>query len=266
VIWPKYPLDEILARLDVAAREGRLRRCCLQATAARGYYERALRVVRKVCEAISLPTNIAILIRDVEQAAALYGAGIDRIGFGLDAACERVYRQTKGSGWSRTLATIEAVARQYPGRASVHLIVGLGETEREMVGRVLWAEALGVGVGLFAFTPVRGTAFAARLAPPLAVYRRMQAARWLIVHHGARSNAFHFDEQGALVDICVPGVPDLVRLLSTGAAFRTSGCPDCNRPFYNERPGGPMYNYARPLTPDETCQAIDDMALEYTEH
>jgi biotin synthase len=95
----------------------------------------------------------------------------------------------------------------------------------------------------------------------------MQVARWLIVQHGARSEAFHFDEEGTLVDICAPGLPDLDQLLSTGAAFRTSGCPDCNRPFYNERPGGPMYNYARPLTPDEACRAIDDMAgPESTEH
>ena len=132
----------------------------------------------------------------MEQAAALYAVGVDRIGFGLDAACERVYRECKGGGWSRVLAAIEAVARQYPGRASVHLIVGLGETEREMVERVLWAQTLGLDVGLFAFTPVRGTAFAERLSPPLAVYRRMQAARWLIVHHGARRDADRWPSPG----------------------------------------------------------------------
>jgi biotin synthase-related radical SAM superfamily protein len=29
--------------------------------------------------------------------------------------------------------------------------------------------------------------------------------------------------------------------------FQTSGCPDCNRPFYNEKPSGPFYNYPRKL-------------------
>jgi len=49
----------------------------------------------------------------------------------------------------------------------------------------------------------------------------------------------------------------LVRvLLSSGEAFRTSGCKGCNRPFYNERPSGPMYNYPRPLTPDEAAEAL----------
>ncbi|MCW3977503.1 MAG: radical SAM protein, partial [Candidatus Bathyarchaeota archaeon] len=31
----------------------------------------------------------------------------------------------------------------------------------------------------------------------------------------------------------------------------TSGCPGCNRPYYNERPGGPLYNYPRQPLPDE---------------
>jgi biotin synthase len=200
--------------------------------------------------------NVAILVNQVNQAAALYAAGVERIGFGLDAACERVFVEVKGGGWARTLATIECTAEDYPGRVSVHLIVGLGESEREMVERMIWARDLGVGIGLFAFTPVRGTALADHRPPSLAVYRRMQTARWLIVHCGAGWESFHFGERGALERFHVSNAPDLSQLLTTGDAFRTSGCPDCNRPFYNERPGGPMYNYARPLTRSEVRRAI----------
>ena len=39
-----------------------------------------------------------------------------------------------------------------------------------------------------------------------------------------------------------------------GQAFQTSGCPGCNRPYYNERPGRTMFNYPRPLTPEESLQ------------
>jgi biotin synthase len=259
VTWPEYPLDEVGTRLREAEREGRVRRCCLQVTAGPGYYERALAVVRQLCQAVSLPINVAILVSEAEQVDTLFAAGVERIGFGLDAACERVFRQVKGPGWARTLAAIEDTARRYPGRASVHLIVGLGESEREMVERMAWAQDQGLGIGLFAFTPIRGTALADHPPPSLAAYRRMQAARWLIVHQGASPDSFWFDERGALEEIRVPGAADLGQLLSEGAAFRTSGCPDCNRPFYNERPGGPMYNYARPLTHDEVCQALEEM-------
>ena len=121
--------------------------------------------------------NLAIRLQTVDQATELLAAGVDCIGFGLDAACERVYVETKGNRWLDTLHLIEETARRYPGRASVHLIVGLGETEREMVERVLWAHHLGAGVGLFAFTPLRGTVLGDRPPPALAQYRRMQASR-----------------------------------------------------------------------------------------
>lgn len=260
VTWPEYPLDEVKTRLQEAERGGLLRRCCLQVTAGQGYYERALDVIRQVRQAVSLPINVAILVRETDQVAELLAAGVDRVGFGLDAACERAFGAVKGGDWARMLATIEETARRYPGRASVHLIVGLGESEREMVERMVWAHDLGIGVGLFAFTPVRGTALADRPPPSLAVYRRMQAARWLIVRHGARLDDFAFS-QGALVDVHVPGGADLGQILGTGEAFRTPGCPDCNRPYYNERPGGPMYNYARPLTPQEARQAFVEMEM-----
>jgi biotin synthase len=51
-------------------------------------------------------------------------------------------------------------------------------------------------------------------------------------------------------------------LPSTGEPFQTSGCPDCNRPFYNEQPGGPLYNYPRPLMAGEVARAIQDMGRD----
>jgi biotin synthase len=121
-----------------------------------------------------------------------------------------------------------------------------------MVERIQWAHDRGITVGLFAFTPVRGTHLADQPPPPLPVYRRMQAARWLIVHDEAHAGAMAFDEEGHLVDLAAP-VP------TTGEPFRTSGCPDCNRPFYNEQPSGPLYNYPRPLTAVEAARAIQEM-------
>jgi len=47
---------------------------------------------------------------------------------------------------------------------------------------------------------------------------------------------------------------------ASGRAFRTSGCPDCNRPLYNERPGGAMYNFPRPLTEAEKRAAREEVA------
>ena len=54
----------------------------------------------------------------------------------------------------------------------------------------------------------------------------------------------------------------LLRALKSGEPFQTSGCPGCNRPFYNETPRGPIYNYPRPLTGDEVEEAISELRIE----
>lgn len=255
VTWPEYEVGHVTARLAPVAAQGLVRRVCLQVTVTADAFDRALHVLRVVKAECSLPFDIAILPQNLEQVRQLLAEGADHIGFGLDAACERVFRRVKGGLWTRSLSLIEDTARTFPGRAALHLIVGLGETEREMIDRIQWAHDRGVVVGLFAFTPVRGTHLSDLPPPEMAVYRRMQAARWLIVHDEARAADMVFDSTGRLVALGNQGA-------LKGEAFETSGCPDCNRPFYNEQPGGPLYNYPRPLTPVETTQAIGEMEIE----
>ena len=256
VTWPEFELRKVLARLPDLVAQGAIRRACLQVTVTADSFAQTLEVVGAVKAVSDLPFDVAILPRDMDHTRRLLDAGVDHIGFGLDAACERVFRQVKGGNWARSMALIEATARSFPGRGAVHLIVGLGETEQEMVERIQWARDLGLEVGLFAFTPVRGTHLANRHPPALATYRRMQAARWLLVHGHARVEDMTFDA----------GDHKLVHLGASlpagGEAFRTSGCPDCNRPFYNEQPSGPLYNYPRPLTAGEAERAIMEMEDE----
>lgn len=255
VSWPEFNLDLVIERLAGAAVRGDVRRACLQVTVTAAAFEQTLSILSSVKAATHLPFDVAILPFSLDHVRQLLDAGADHIGFGLDAACQRIYRQVKGGDWSRTLALIEATTRAFPGRSAVHLIVGLGETEREMAERIQWAHDRGMTVGLFAFTPVRGTHLSDGSPPPIAVYRRMQAARWLIAHDRARFEGMAFDAAGRLLHL---GAPPPV----TAEPFQTSGCPDCNRPYYNERPGGVMYNYPRPLTDDEATRAILEMEIE----
>ncbi len=144
---------------------------------------------------------------------------------------------------------LEDLARCYPGQISTHFIAGLGETEEEMVRAMYRAIASGITVALFAFTPVRGTLLEHRSPPDLAFYRRMQLARFLMQERGARPEDFRFGRGGIEslgIDV---GIEDLA------LAFRTSGCPDCNRPYYNERPDETPYNYPRPLETSEVVEA-----------
>lgn len=258
ITWPPFPLTEVLQRLAEAYQRGALRRACLQVTVGPHDFEQALEVVRAIRRHSPIPVDVSILPNNMDEVHRLFDAGVDHIGFGLDAACERVFQRRKGGNWRRSLQMIEETARLYPGRAAVHLIAGLGETEQEMIERIAWMHERGVTVGLFAFTPIRGTEMEDMPAPTLAHYRRVQAARYLIYQGLARLEDFSFDGEGRLAGIATAGWREM---LKDGTAFETSGCPDCNRPYYNERPGGTMYNYPRPLSADEAQQAIEEMEL-----
>jgi biotin synthase-related radical SAM superfamily protein len=259
ITWPPFDEKEVLGGLAEAAARGDFRRVCLQVTAGQDYLRRTFDLVEAVHGVCDLPVDAAILPHNVGQVEALLGGGVEHIGFGLDAACERVFRWVKRTNWKHSLELVEEVARHFPGHVAVHLIVGLGETEREMVEMIQRMHDLGVIVGLFAFTPVRGTAMQDQPPPSLDTYRRMQVARHLISHGLAALGDFVFSAEGRLISF---GRPDLAELLDDGLAFQTSGCPDCNRPFYNEGPGGPLYNYPRPLTLAEVQRATTELAVE----
>jgi biotin synthase-related radical SAM superfamily protein len=261
VTWPEFDQAQTLALLAQAVEREDIRRCCLQVTVAEGTFRRTLELIRAVRKTCDVPIDAAILPRDMEQIEELLAAGVDHIGFGLDAACERVFQRVKGGSWERSLSLIEEAARRSPGHGAVHLIVGLGETEQEMAEMIQRMHDLGLVVGLFAFTPVRGTRMEDASPPPLSTYRRMQVAQYLISNNLARIESFSFSATGQLLDF---NLSRLHEILADGVAFQTSGCPDCNRPFYNERPGGTMYNYPKPLMSQQIEIAVEKLEIDTT--
>jgi biotin synthase-related radical SAM superfamily protein len=137
----------------------------------------------------------------------------------------------------------------------------LGESEQEMAEVIQRMHDLGLIVGLFAFTPVRGTRMEDVSPPPISTYRRMQVAQYLITNNLTCVRDFTFSPAGQLFSF---NLPRLSEILADGIAFQTSGCPDCNRPFYNERPGGPMYNYPEPLTSQQIEVAVEELEIGET--
>ncbi len=164
-------------------------------------------------------------------------------------------------GWARRLDLLRRAARLFPGRIGTHLIAGLGETEQEMALALQDLLDRGVMVGLFAFTPVAGTLWEDRPPPSLASYRRIQAARYVMARGACRADGFSFSTTGQILSYGLHR-ERLRELLAGGRAFQTAGCPGCNRPYYNERPGKVMYNYPRPVHPAEVEAALSAVVAE----
>ncbi|MBE0466019.1 MAG: radical SAM protein [Candidatus Desulforudis sp.] len=256
VTWPLYPGGEVIDRLVRAGGRGDLGRVCLQVVHDRTAWKRARRTLETIAGLCHVPVSVSCTADTLRDIRNWFDAGAQRFGLALDAAAEEVFHAVKGGGWNRTRALLHAAADQWPGSISTHLIVGLGETDRDLVARLREMTAAGITVGLFAFTPVRGTRLQHHGPPPLSRYRSLQAAHYLIRRGGGTAaDDFAYDARGNLVHLGLPA-EQLAAALAGGDAFRTSGCPLCNRPFYNERPGKEMYNYPRPLIQAETAAAL----------
>ena len=197
-----------------------------------------------------LPLSLSAWIKDQREAAALFKAGADRISISIDLVNPEIYGKLKGGSMLERLDLLLNCAYEWPGRMSTHIICGLGESEREALGLIDRLVKAGVKVALFAFVPLKGTPLEDGSSPPVDAYRRIQAGYYLIKEELVDYESFKFDDQGRLITFGVTEAM-LIKDLSPGIAFQTSGCPGCNRPFYNERPGGTIYNYHRSLSEQE---------------
>ena len=264
VSWPVFPTMHVLDGIENAIKDGRIRRVCLQALNYPEVFVHLLAFVKAIYSRVRGPVSISCQPLSRENMQRLAEAGAERIGIPLDAATEELFDKVKGRSvggpyvWEEQFKLLsEAVEIFGKGKVSTHLIVGLGETEKEMVETIQRCVDMGVLPALFAFTPIPGTALENNPQPPVSVYRRVQLARHLIFHGIARCKEIWFDRSDCISDF---GVDEevLTGIIQTSEPFRTSGCPNCNRPYYNEKPSGPIYNYPKPLTEKEITQTLQE--------
>lgn len=258
VAWPSFRWADALEAILAGYDRDLVRRCCLQVTVSTGYVQRTQQLVQDLAKAAGLPVCVSIAAPSLEIIGTLLESGAERVTLALDAACQRVFEVAKGRDWNRRINLLQQAAEEFPGHIGTHLIVGLGETEHEMLECLQEMVDRQVTVGLFAFTPVAGTAWASRTPPQVSAYRRIQAAWYLMRTHRIRQSDVVLDEEGQIKSFGL-SESEMVAVLADGVAFQTAGCPDCNRPYYNERPGKSMYNYPRPLNGEEVRQALSEV-------
>ncbi|MFN4133414.1 MAG: radical SAM protein [Candidatus Hadarchaeales archaeon] len=245
VLWPLHELEEVLSALKTHD----FKRICIQAVNFPGFLEDVITLVDEIKAISSVPISVSSPPLTEEEMRRLREAGVERLCIPLDAATEKIFAEVKnGYNWNMHLSTLFSAAKIFPD-VTTHLIVGLGETEEEVAKLLQLLTDKKITVGLFAFTPIKGTPLEGRKPPELENYRRIQLARYLIQQKIARAENMKF-EHGKIVDFST-SENDLLKVVESGAPFMTSGCPGCNRPFYNESPRGPIYNYPRPLTKEE---------------
>jgi biotin synthase-related radical SAM superfamily protein len=257
VSWPALPTKSVLTALAAMEKKGKFGRICIQALNYPEVFSHVETLVQEIKKQSVVPVSISCQPLNIQNIELLKKAGADRLGIALDGATEVIFNMVKGKitgssySWQNQFRLLkEAIAFFGQGNVSTHVIVGLGETEKEVAQVVQRCIDMGVLPALFAFTPVRGTALEDNLPPKLESYRRLQLARYLISNSKSRVEAMQFDIEGKITDYALNSEV-LDRIIESGLPFQTAGCPDCNRPYFNEKPSGPIYNYPKKLQKEE---------------
>jgi len=258
VTWPQFDFDDIPEALKSRVEAKKIERVCFQVVNTIDSEKQALDFIKLIREKninvkISLSTNIL----DINFLKTLMSFNVDSVSIPLDAATEELFTKYKGYNWNKTWFILNDASKEFPGKISTHVILGLGESEEQAVVLFNMLRLKKINLGLFAFTPIQGTKLETFSAPDITYYRKMQLVNYLIKADKLKNFEF---AGGKFI------WPDEIRqeinsdILNKNFkykdAFRTSGCDGCNRPYYNERPGGVMYNYPRPLTDEEYTEAI----------
>lgn len=197
------------------------RRVCLQCTSV------GAKDVEKTAKKITKPVSISYNFTDLQSIDKLSFA--DRISIPLDAADKHTYEKTKNGDFDQKLSLIKTAGKKYPGKITTHIIIGLGETEHQAKEIIEQLHNQNITIGLFAFTPIKDTDMQHHPEPDIKYYRNIQKFYYKLKQKELKP-----------------------------AAFQTSGCPDCNRPYYNERPSGTIYNHPTELSQEQYDQCQDE--------
>ena len=260
VVWPRCDFERVLSAFE--EKNDEFVRICVQTVNYKGVIDDVCELVAQIKNKCDTPISVSCQPLEIEDIEKLREVGAERVSIALDAATPELFDRLKGEGVGSSytleghIKALDDARTIFGDKVSTHLIVGLGESERDMVQTIQLLHDRGITTGLFAFTPIVGTPLADRPQPDVLSYRRIQLARFLISNNLGRVERMCFVD-GRVSDFGVTQ-EELCTAVNSGEPFRTSGCPGCNRPFYNESPRGPIYNYPRRPTRNE-IESIKEM-------
>jgi lipoyl synthase len=255
VDWPAVPMEQIV---DIVAADGEnspFHRMCISMITHPNSDEDSKSVLRQWTNKISPDTMpVSILSNPTtmsrQDVADLHELGADIFTVALDAVTPELFDRTRGRGvssphtWKKYWEVLHQARDIFgPKKFGMHLIVGMGETEYDVLRVVQDLVDLGGHSHMFCFYPEKGSLMDHLPATPRDQWRRVQLARYLIDYCDVRIDHMSFDENGCVSDFGLPQ-SELEMYVDTGLPFRTSGCPGkfaddisaCDRPYGDSPP------------------------------
>ncbi|HDR16677.1 MAG TPA: radical SAM protein [Desulfobacteraceae bacterium] len=272
VAWPVFSMDEIIDAINQAPAY--LQRTCISMITNGKCRAATIAMTQGLARETPLPISVLLspTILKKGDLQAIKDAGADKVGIAVDLATEELFDRYRGAGvhgphtWGGYWDCIENSLKIFGSLdVGAHLMVGMGETEKEMTAMMdrLWK--MGVASHLFSFFAEENSALSDRPQPDWPVYLRVQTARYLIEEDLSTYDKMAFDELGRICDFGC-NEETLRNVIESGEPFMTTGCLGpggrvaCNRPFGNCLPGEKQWNY--PYPPNEREMGLIREAFE----
>ncbi len=267
VDWPTLFIEDIIEKMKI--NKHKFSRICISMITRKLASRDVIFILEKITAALDTPISVLICptITNGDDLVRFKEKVVDKIGVAIDAATRQLFEKYRGNGvggphqwetyWDIYKKSLEIFGYRNVG---VHLIVGLGETEKEMAHTIQNACDLGGGTHLFSFYPEAGSQMEICQPPSIEQYRRIQLARYLIDEGISQFADFHFNNSGQIIDFGI-SISDLNGIIRSGQPFMTSGCRGndgkvaCNRPYANFPPPN-IRNYPFALN-DEDIEQIE---------
>ncbi len=260
VAWPVFSLDVLIEAVNSAPSY--VKRTCISMITNGRCSRDTLIMSQRLCRETALPLSILCspTILSKKDFVAMRDTGVDKLGIALDLATPELFNKYRGSGvggphrWDRYWEALKEGLEVFGSpNVGAHLMVGMGETEQEMVILMDRLFKMGIVNHLFSFFAEEDSLLADRPQPPWPTYLRVQLARFLIEEELSSGAEMRFDQEGSIINFGFKE-DSLREIVDRGTPFMTTGClgPDgevaCNRPFGNCLPDIHQWNY--PYMPD----------------
>jgi lipoyl synthase len=275
VEWPLVRTDELVARM--AARQDTMTRLCISMVTHPHAYRDTLDIAGRITANVRAPLSILVAPPTLNRTKmeSFKAAGVDMIGIGLDAVTEDLFRSIRtdvpaggaGLSWTKYWEVVHDAREIFgPWKVNVHTLVGLGETDRDLIDIFCRMRDAQIFSYLFCFNPEPDSRMAEHPKSELRRWRRIQLAKHLIETDGFMADQFDFDADDNLA--ALDGDSDVVeRSIESGIPFMTNGCPGaggepgCTRPYGSYRPSEPIRDFPFVPNPDDLAGIRSDLAL-----
>jgi lipoyl synthase len=279
VEWPLVGTDELVDRM--VRHEDKLTRLCISMVTHGRAYPDTCDITERIRAKVAAPLSILVAppTLDRNRLENFKAIGVDMIGIGLDAVTEELFTRHRtdvpsggGLSWEKYWEVVED-SRDIFGewKVNCHTLVGLGETDHDLVDTFIRLRDREIFSYLFCFNPEPDSRLAEHAKSAISRWRRIQLVKHLVETEGFGLSRFDFDDEGALTSISGRGIDPVDRVeavIDDGIAFMTDGCPGeegepgCTRPYGSYRPSEPIRDYPFPPTADDLGDIREELALD----